>query len=82
LVILAMGFTGPQHEGMLTDIGVEFDERGNVLADEKYMTSVEGVFVAGDMRKGQSLVVWAINEGRSAAKSIDKYLMHETSLRG
>ena len=82
LVILAMGFTGPQHEGMLDDIGVEFDERGNVLADEKFMTSVEGVFVAGDMRKGQSLVVWAINEGRSAAKSIDKYLMHETSLRG
>ena len=82
LVVLAMGFTQPQHEGMLTDLAVNFDNRGNVLADENYMTSKEGIFVAGDMRKGQSLVVWAINEGRRVAKSVDKYLMHETSLRG
>lgn len=82
LVILAMGFVQPEHEGMLTDIGVEFDNRGNVLADENYMTSRKGIFVAGDMRKGQSLVVWAISEGRQAAKNIDKYLMGETSLRG
>lgn len=82
LVVLAMGFTQPQHEGMLNDLGVEFDKRGNVLANENYMTSIKGIFVAGDMRKGQSLVVWAINEGRRVSKSIDKYLMHETSLRG
>lgn len=82
LVVLAMGFTQPQHEGMLNDLEVEFDKRGNVLANENYMTSIKGIFVAGDMRKGQSLVVWAINEGRRVSKSIDKYLMHETSLRG
>ncbi len=82
LVVLAMGFLQPQHEGMLTDLGVEFDGRGNVVVDENYMTKKPGVFAAGDMKKGQSLVVWAINEGRQAAKNIDKYLMGETSLRG
>jgi glutamate synthase (NADPH/NADH) small chain len=82
LVVLAMGFMQPQHEGLLTDLAVDFDGRGNVVSDEAYMTKKAGVFVAGDMRRGQSLVVWAINEGRQVAKNIDKYLMGETSLRG
>jgi glutamate synthase (NADPH/NADH) small chain len=82
LVLLAMGFVHPQQEGMLKDLGVEFDQRGNVAVDEDYKTNKEKVFAAGDMRKGQSLVVWAIHEGREAAKSVDKYLMGETSLRG
>ncbi|MDP4145403.1 MAG: glutamate synthase subunit beta [Bacillota bacterium] len=82
LVLLAMGFVHPQHEGMVNDLGLKLDQRGNVSGDENYMTSEEGIFVAGDMRKGQSLVVWAINDGRRAAKSVDKYLMGETSLRG
>lgn len=82
LVLLAMGFLHPQHEGMLNDLGVEFDARGNVIANENYMTTKEGVFAAGDMRRGQSLVVWALNDGRKVAKEVDKYLMGETSLRG
>ncbi len=67
LVLLAMGFTGAQREGLLTDLGVDFDARGNVARDAKFATSVPGVFVAGDMGRGQSLIVWAIAEGRSAA---------------
>ena len=82
LVVLAMGFLQPQHEGLLTDLALEFDGRGNVVVNDNYMTKVKGVFAAGDMKKGQSLVVWAINEGRSVAKNIDEYLMGETSLRG
>lgn len=82
MVILAMGFVHPDHEGMLKKLNIDLDKRGNVLTDEKYMTSIEGIFAAGDMRKGQSLVVWAINDGRSAAQSIDRYLMGETSLLG
>jgi len=82
LVILAMGFLHPQHEGLLSDLGVEFDNRGNVIVDENSMTKVQGVFAAGDMKRGQSLVVWAIYEGRLVTKNIDKYLMGETSLRG
>jgi glutamate synthase (NADPH) small chain len=82
MVVLAMGFVHPQHDGMLKNLNISLDKRGNVLTDEKYMTSSDGIFAAGDMRKGQSLVVWAINDGRSAAQSIDKYLMGETSLRG
>ncbi len=80
LVLLAMGFTGPVRGGMLDQLGVEFDARGNVATDESYMSSVEGVFAAGDLRRGQSLVVWAIAEGRAAARSIDLHLMGSTRL--
>ena len=74
LVLLAMGFTGPVKNGMIEQLGVTLDARGNVAADANYMSSVPGVFAAGDMRRGQSLVVWAIAEGRKAAEGIDRYL--------
>jgi len=74
LVLLAMGFLGPQQEGLVTDLGVDLDPRGNVARDRSYATSVDGVFAAGDMGRGQSLIVWAIAEGRSAAAAVDKYL--------
>jgi glutamate synthase (NADPH/NADH) small chain len=74
LVLLAMGFTGPVRNGMIEQLGVKLDARGNVEANGDYMSSVPGVFAAGDMRRGQSLVVWAIAEGRKAAASMDKYL--------
>jgi len=74
LVLLAMGFTGAQRPGLLTDLGVEFDPRGNVGRDASFATSVPGVFAAGDMGRGQSLIVWAIAEGRSAAAAVDRYL--------
>jgi glutamate synthase (NADPH/NADH) small chain len=74
LALLAMGFTGAEKPGLLTDLGVEFDARGNVARDATYQTSVPGVFVAGDMGRGQSLIVWAIAEGRSAAAAADQYL--------
>jgi glutamate synthase (NADPH/NADH) small chain len=74
LVLLAMGFTGPVKNGLLEQLGVELDLRGNVAADANHMSSVPGVFAAGDMRRGQSLVVWAIAEGRKAAAGIDRYL--------
>ena len=80
LVLLAMGFTGPVKRGLVDELGVEIDARGNVKADENYMTSVPGVFAAGDARRGQSLVVWAIAEGRSAARGIDQYLIGTPSL--
>jgi glutamate synthase (NADPH/NADH) small chain len=80
LVLLAMGFLHPEHEGMLANLGVELDERGNVKAASNYMTSVRGVFAAGDMRRGQSLVVWAIYEGREAAHHIDAFLMGYSDL--
>jgi glutamate synthase (NADPH/NADH) small chain len=80
LVLLALGFLRPQHEGMITDLGVELDPRGNVATDGSTMTSVPGVFAAGDMARGQSLVVWAIAEGRRAAHGIDSYLMNGSSL--
>ena len=81
LVLLAMGFTNPVHDGMLDDLGVEFDPRGNVLAnDVDYETSKRRIFVAGDMRRGQSLVVWAIREGRQAARAVDEYLMGSSIL--
>ena len=81
LVLLAMGFTNPVHEGMLTDLGLDLDPRGNVVAnDVEYETSKRRVFVAGDMRRGQSLVVWAIREGRQAAHAVDKALMGKTDL--
>jgi glutamate synthase (NADPH/NADH) small chain len=75
LVLLAMGFLGPEPNGMLAQLGVRLNERGNVATDNSKMTSVPGVFAAGDMSRGQSLVVWAIREGRVAADSIDKYLL-------
>ncbi len=81
LVLLAMGFVHPVHEGMLSALGVEKDARGNVKADtEGYRTSVDKVFAAGDMRRGQSLVVWAIREGRQAARAVDEFLMGRTDL--
>jgi glutamate synthase (NADPH/NADH) small chain len=80
LVLLAMGFLGPEREGMLSQLGVKLTERGNVWRDENWMTSVPGVFTAGDMQRGQSLIVWAIAEGRQAAKGIDTYLMGSTNL--
>jgi glutamate synthase (NADPH) small chain len=80
LVLLAMGFTGPERGPLLTDLGVEFDGRGNVSRDGAFATSVPGVFVAGDAGRGQSLIVWAIAEGRSAAAGVDEYLCGETSL--
>ncbi|MFC7328371.1 glutamate synthase subunit beta [Marinactinospora rubrisoli] len=81
LVLLAMGFVGPQKEGLLDELGVELDGRGNVVRDADYATSVEGVFCAGDMGRGQSLIVWAIAEGRSAAAGVDRFLSDdETAL--
>lgn len=80
MILLAMGFLGPETEGLLSQLGVAIDERGNVRIDEDKMTCVPGVFAAGDMARGQSLVVWAIADGRRAAKGVDKYLMGETTL--
>ena len=81
LVLLAMGFMNPVYVGMLEGFGIELDNRGNVLADtENYATSIDKIFAAGDMRRGQSLVVWAIREGRQCARSIDKFLMGHTNL--
>jgi glutamate synthase (NADPH/NADH) small chain len=81
LVLLAMGFLGPAQAGLLEELGVEKDARSNVKADtEKYQTSVPKVFAAGDMRRGQSLVVWAIREGRQCARAVDEFLMGATDL--
>ncbi|MFA5092477.1 MAG: glutamate synthase subunit beta [Candidatus Omnitrophota bacterium] len=80
LVILAVGFLHPEPTGLLSDLKVKLDQRGNVWTQENYLTSVEKVFCAGDMRRGQSLVVWAISEGRRCAYFMDKYLMTETRL--
>ena len=80
LVLLAMGFTGPQREGLLEQLGVDLDQRGNVARDASWATSVPGVFVAGDMGRGQSLIVWAIAEGRAAAASVDAFLTGSTTL--
>ncbi len=77
MVLLAMGFTGPVKNGMLAELGVELDARGNVKNDRNKMTSIPGVFTAGDMARGQSLVVWAINEGRTAAEGVNCYLAAE-----
>jgi glutamate synthase (NADPH/NADH) small chain len=83
LVLLAMGFLGPVRNGMVEKLGVALDARGNVAANEKtYMTSVDGVFAAGDLRRGQSLVVWAISEGRKAAAAIDRYLQSGKNAEG
>ncbi|WP_070380106.1 glutamate synthase subunit beta [Rhodococcus sp. WMMA185] len=80
LVLLAMGFVGAEKPGLLTDLGVGFDERGNVARTDKWATNVDGVFVAGDMGRGQSLIVWAIAEGRSAAAAVDEFLEGSTAL--
>ncbi|MBM3934088.1 MAG: glutamate synthase subunit beta [SAR202 cluster bacterium] len=81
LVLLAMGFLYPEPDGMLAQLGVQLDRRGNVVTTADKMTSVPGIFAAGDMARGQSLVVWALAEGREAARGVDKYLMGKTSLR-
>jgi glutamate synthase (NADPH/NADH) small chain len=80
LVFLAMGFVHPEREGLLDQLGVSITDRGNVKVDENFMTSVPGVFAAGDMQRGQSLVVWAISDGRKAARGIDEYLVGSTEL--
>jgi glutamate synthase (NADPH/NADH) small chain len=80
LVLLAMGFTGPQRTGLVEQLGLRLDERGNVARDASYASDVDGVFVAGDAGRGQSLIVWAIAEGRAAASAVDRYLTGETSL--
>jgi glutamate synthase (NADPH/NADH) small chain len=80
LVLLAMGFLGPERPGLLEKLGVRLTERGNVWRDADWMTSVPGVFTAGDMQRGQSLIVWAIAEGRSAARGVDRYLMGRSDL--
>jgi glutamate synthase (NADPH/NADH) small chain len=80
LVLLAMGFVGPERAGLLDALGVEINPRGNVARDAEWSTTVDGVFVCGDMGRGQSLIVWAIAEGRSCAASVDRWLMGETAL--
>ena len=80
LVLLAMGFVGPEKNGLLTELGVKMTDRGNVWRDDHWMTSERGVFTAGDMQRGQSLIVWAIADGRSAARGVDAYLMGRSSL--
>lgn len=80
LVLLAMGFTGPIKNGLIDQLGVELNVRGSVHTDDHYHTNVQGVFAAGDARRGQSLVVWAIAEGRKAARAVDLSLMGHTKL--
>ena len=80
LVLFAMGFVGPEKPGMLTDLDVKLTDRGNVWRDDNWMTNVPGVFTCGDMQRGQSLIVWAIAEGRSAARGVDAYLLGSSSL--
>src|SRR5690349_6841627 len=80
LVLFAMGFLGPEKPGLVEQLGVDLDERGNIARDLQYMTSVSGVFVAGDAGRGQSLIVWEIAEGRAAASAVDDYLTGSTTL--
>jgi glutamate synthase (NADPH/NADH) small chain len=80
LVLLAMGFVGPERSGMIEQLGVDLNERGNVARDERWLTNVDGVFVCGDMGRGQSLIVWAIAEGRSCAAAVDEWLMGHSDL--
>jgi glutamate synthase (NADPH/NADH) small chain len=80
LVLLAMGFVGPERDNVVKALGVDLDERGNIKTDDKFRTSLENVFAAGDCRRGQSLIVWAISEGRETARSVDEFLMGETIL--
>ena len=79
LVLLAMGFTGPER-GAVDQLGVKLTDRGNVARNEQWMTNVAGVFAAGDMQRGQSLIVWAIAEGRSAARGVDQWLTGQSQL--
>jgi len=80
LVLLAMGFVGPERVGPIEELGLRLTERGNVARDADWMTSVPGVFTCGDMQRGQSLIVWAIAEGRSCAAGVDRWLMGQTAL--
>jgi glutamate synthase (NADPH/NADH) small chain len=80
LVLLAMGFVGPEKGPLLDDLGVTRTDRGNVARNAQWMTNVPGVFTAGDMQRGQSLIVWAIAEGRSAARAMDEHLMGASQL--
>ena len=80
LILLAMGFVSAEHQGLPDAIGTRFDVRGNIKTDEQYQTSVPGIFSAGDMRRGQSLVAWAASEGRRAAHFLDRYLMGRSRL--
>jgi len=80
LVLLAMGFVGPERPGLLEQLGVDLNERGNVTRDDAFRTNLDKVFVCGDMGRGQSLIVWAIAEGRSCAAAVDEFLMGETLL--
>ena len=80
LVLLAMGFLGPERDGLLDQLGVRMTDRGTVWRDERWMTTIPGVFTAGDMQRGQSLIVWAIAEGRSCARGVDTYLMGTSDL--
>src|SRR5690606_5254744 len=82
LVLLAMGFVGPVKNGLIDDLGVEYTPRGTVKVDDSYMSSVPGVFAAGDTSRGASLVVWAISDGRKAARGVDEYLMGHSYLPG
>ena len=80
LALLAMGFVHPAHEGLISHLGVDLDERGNVKATEdSYQTNIQKIFTAGDMRRGQSLVVWAISEGRECARRVDEFLSAKNS---
>ncbi len=80
LVLLAMGFLGPERTGPIEELGLKLTERGNVARDPNWMTSAPGVFTCGDMQRGQSLIVWAIAEGRSCAAGVDRWLMGRTDL--
>jgi glutamate synthase (NADPH/NADH) small chain len=80
LVLLAMGFVGPERHGVVDGLGVALTPRGTVARDARWMTSVDGVFATGDMQRGQSLIVWAIADGRSCARGVDTYLMGTSSL--
>ena len=80
LVVLALGFLHPEKKGPIEELKLELDDRGNVKTDDNFMASVKGVFSAGDMHRGQSLIVWAISEGRRAAYNIDKYLSGSSNL--
>jgi glutamate synthase (NADPH) small chain len=81
LVLLAMGFTGPDRPGLLTELGVKLDPRGNVATDRDHQTSIPGIFAAGDAHRGASLIVWAIREGRDAAAGIDRYLRSQAGVQ-
>ena len=80
LCFLAMGFVGPEQDGPVKQLGLSLDQRGNVVVDQNYATNVPGVYAAGDVRRGQSLVVWAISEGRQAARCVDEFLMGRSDL--